>query len=97
MGGGRNVAAQRVIADEKVASLVARMHQFERSREQPPESLWSALNEAAALAEYLALLSSVSPESQQLVALHREELQAMLPATSVQRAPPTHESWRRIS
>ncbi len=82
MGGARNVAAQRVIADEKVESLVARIHQHERSHTQPPESLWNALDEAASLAEYLALLSSVSPESQQLVARHREELQAMLPATS---------------
>ena len=82
MGGPRMVAAQRVIADEKVESLVARIHQYEHLRKIAPESLHEALGEAASLAEYLALLASVPPDSQQLVAAHQEELQSILPVAS---------------
>ncbi len=82
MGGPRTVAAQRVIADEKVDSLLARIHQYERLHKTAPESLHEALGEAASLAEYLALLSAVPPESQQLVAAHQAELKTILPVAS---------------
>ncbi len=92
MGGSRMVAAQRVIADEKVESLVARMHQYQRSRAKPPESLEQALEEAASLAEYLALLASVPIESQQSVMKHRTELLAILPlGTPATATPQSHE------
>lgn len=96
MGGSRSVAAQRIIADEKVDSLVARMHQYQRSRAKPPESLERALEEAASLAEYLALLSSVPMESQRLVAEHRTELQAMLPVTTPATATPESREDQRL-
>lgn len=82
MGGPRMVAAQRVIADEKVASLVARMHQYDRLRKTAPESLHEALGEAASLAEYMALLCSVPRESQLMVAAHQESLKSILPVAS---------------
>lgn len=88
MGGSRAVAAQRVIADEKVESLVARMHQYERMHQTAPESLHEALGEAASLAEYMALLSSVPRESQQAVAAHEEELKSILPVASNPSASP---------
>lgn len=95
MGGSRSVAAQRVLADEKVESLVAKFHQYDRTQTQPPESLTDALGEAASLAEYLALLSSVPAESQMLVAEHQEDLQAMLPvATQLSASPESHEDHR---
>jgi hypothetical protein len=97
MGGSRQVAAQRVIADEKVESLVARIHQLERSRVQPSESLWEALSEAASLAEYLALLSEVPAESQQWVAAHQTALKSMLPVTSNLSASPQNREDQRIT
>lgn len=97
MGGSRQVAAQRVIADEKVESLVARIHQLERSRAKPSESLWEALGEAASLAEYLALLSEIPAESQQWVAAHQDELKSMLPVTSNLSASPESREDHRIT
>ena len=88
MGGSRAVAAQRVIADEKVESLVARMHEYERLHQTASESLHEALGEAASLAEYMALLSSVPRESQQTVALHQEELKSILRLASTPSASP---------
>ena len=96
MGGSRTVAAQRVIADEKVDSIVARLRQYQRTRSKPPESLEQALGEAASLAEYLALLSSVPVESQRLVAEHRAELQSMLPVTTQATAPPESRENHRV-
>ncbi len=97
MGGSRTVAAQRVIADEKVESLVARMHALERKRVKPSESQWEALGEAASLAEYLALLSEVPAESQQLVAAYQSELKAMLPVTSTLSASPESREDHHIT
>ena len=97
MGGSRQVAAQRVIADEKVESLVARIHQLERSRAKPSESLWEALGEAASLAEYLALLSEVPAESQQWVAAHQGDLKPMLPVTSNLSASPESREDHHIT
>ena len=96
MGGARQVAAQRVIADAKVESLVARIHQLERSRAKSSESLWESLEEAASLAEYLALLSEVPRESQQRVAAHQSELKSLLPVTTNLSASPESFEDHRI-
>ena len=40
MGGRRDVAAQRVIADEKIDSIIARIQQLDRSRQPIPNSVW---------------------------------------------------------
>ena len=66
MGGRRDVAAQRVIADEKIDSIIARMQQLDRTRQPIPDSAWEGLEEATSLAEYLAVLTSLPAENQRM-------------------------------
>ncbi len=87
MGGRRSVAAQRVIADEKIDALIARIQQINRSGQPIPDACWEGLEEATSLAEYLAVLTTVPPENMQLVAEHKDQLQAILPMPSTHSTP----------
>lgn len=82
IGSPRTISAQRSIADEKVDSLIDRIHRLRQAGRSVSEPLLDSLRENAAMAEYLAILSEIPVESQQLVADHREALQAILPANS---------------
>lgn len=82
IGSPRSICAQRVIADEKVDSLIDRIHRLRQAGRSVSEPLLDSLRENAAMAEYLAILSEIPVESQQLVADHREALEAILPANS---------------
>lgn len=82
IGSPRDVRAQRVIAEEKVDSLINRIYALQQAGRTVPEPLLDSLHENAALAEYLAILSEIPDESQRLVADHREALAVILPANS---------------
>lgn len=79
IGTPRDIRAQQVIAEKKVDSLIERMYQLERTGQPVTEMLSDALRENAALAEYLAMLSEVPAESQQLVQEHRARLEQVIP------------------
>lgn len=82
MGGPRPVAAQRVLADEKIDQIVARISQLNRQGQPVPDSYWHSLEEACSLAEYLAILTEVPAENQSVVANHKANLMTMLPKPS---------------
>jgi len=82
IGSPRDVRAQRVIADEKVDSLIRRIYALQQAGRSVSEPLLDSLHENAALAEYLTILSEIPDESQQLVADHREALAVILPTNS---------------
>lgn len=96
LGGRRNVAAQRVITDEKIASIVTLIQRMDRAGQPIADSYWQGLEEAVSLSEYLNVLLEVPPENQLVVAGYQAELQAMLPVASNRPAPTETREDTRI-
>lgn len=82
IGTPREIRAQRVIADQKVDEIIDQIHRLRQAGRNGSEALLQSLHESASMAEYLAILAEIPVESQQLVAEHRADLQAILPANS---------------
>jgi hypothetical protein len=87
MGGRRNVAAQRVIADENINRIVANIQRLDRAGQLITNSAWEGLEEATSLAEYLAILTTMPVENQLVLAEHQDALAAILKMPSQLKQP----------
>lgn len=96
MGGHRNVAAQRVITDEKIDSIISLIQRMDRAGQPIADSYWQGLEEAVSLSEYLNVLLEVPTENQVVVAGYQADLQAMLPVQSNRTAPTETREDTRI-
>ena len=82
LGGRRQVAAQRVITDDKIQSIIMVIQRMHKSGEPIADSYWQGLEEAVSLSEYLNILLELPETNQTVIAAYRDELQSILPDQS---------------
>lgn len=93
LGGRRQVAAQRVIIDDKIKSNIMVIQRMHKSGEPIADSYWQGLEEAVSLEEYLNILLELPESNQAVIAEHRDELKTILPDQSKITAPAeSHEN-----
>ena len=82
LGGRRQVAAQRVITDDKIQSIIMVIQRMHKSGEPIADSYWQGLEEAVSLSEYLNILLELPESNQTVIAAYRDELKSILPDQS---------------
>jgi len=87
LGGRRQVAAQRVITDEKIQSIIMVIQRMHKSGETIADSYWQGLEEAVSLSEYLNILLELPESNQAVIAAYRDDLKSILPDQSKMTTP----------